>query len=93
MMKAYAVGDPDVRSVTILERYNSDSDEGSGDEDHINVVDLGSEATFLHVVELVKAGLSYRQVSEVIALTRSKISGARSVFRPATRQTASTPPD
>jgi hypothetical protein len=59
----YAADDPDVRSVTILENYDSDSDsdEGSGDEDHQGYVAyLGSEATYLHVVELVKAGLSYR---------------------------------
>jgi hypothetical protein len=37
----------------------------------------------------VKAGLSYRQVLEVISLTRSKISSARSLFEPVTRQTAS----
>jgi hypothetical protein len=86
--EAYAADDPDVRSVTILERYDSDSDEGSGDEDqHGYVADLGSK--FLHIVELVKAGLSYRQVFEVVALTRSKISGARTLFKPVTRQTAS----
>jgi hypothetical protein len=92
MVEEYAADDPDFRSVTILENYDSDSDsdEGSGDEDHQGyVADLGSEATFLHVVELVKAGLSYRQVSEGVALPRSKISGARSLFRPVMRQTAS----
>jgi hypothetical protein len=55
--------------VTILENYesDSDSDEGSGDEDHQGyVADLGSEATVLLVVELVKAGLSYRQEYEVV---------------------------
>jgi hypothetical protein len=91
--KEYAADDPDVRSVSILENCDSDSDsdEGTGDEDpQVYVADLGSEATFLHVVELVKAGLAYWQVSEVVALTRSKISGARSLFRPVTRQTAST---
>jgi hypothetical protein len=54
------------------------------------VADFGSEATFLHEVELVKAELFYRQVSEAVALTRSKISGARSLLRPVTRQTMST---
>jgi hypothetical protein len=55
--------------VTILENYDSDSDsdEGSGDGDHQGyVADLGSEATVLLAVELVKAGLSYRQESEVV---------------------------
>jgi hypothetical protein len=88
----YAADDPDVSSVTILENYDSDSDsdEGSGDEDHQGyVADLGSEATFLHAVELVKAWLSYRPASELVALNRSKISGARSRFRPVTRQMAS----
>jgi hypothetical protein len=37
--EAYAVDDPDVRSVRILERYDSDSDELSGDEDHQGYVD------------------------------------------------------
>jgi hypothetical protein len=69
-----------LRSVTILERYDIVSDEGSGVEDPQGYfADHGSEATFLHVVELVKAGLSYRQVSEAVALSRSKIFGSRSL--------------
>jgi hypothetical protein len=37
--EAYAADDPDVRSVRILERYGSDSDDGSGNEDHQGCVE------------------------------------------------------
>jgi hypothetical protein len=89
--KSYATDVPAVRSVSILEMDSSDSEEDSINQGWRGyIADLGSEATFLHLVELVKAGLSYRQVSEVVAPARSKISGACSLFKPVTRQTAST---
>jgi hypothetical protein len=37
--EAYAENDPDIRSVKILQRYDSDLDGGSGDEDHQGYVD------------------------------------------------------
>jgi hypothetical protein len=69
--------------VTVIVKYDSDSDKVSDDDEQQgNVADLSSEATFLPVVDLVNGwdGVYYRQVSEVVALTRSKTSGARSLL-------------
>jgi hypothetical protein len=50
---------------------------------------LDCRRTFMYCLSLIRFGLSYRQISSVMETMRSTFPGARSEFKPLTRQTAS----
>jgi hypothetical protein len=95
--RMFAADDPQLRLIKALQLVDgcgnadadhSDDDRGEGGVGPHYAATISSRATFLQVVELVKSGLSYRQVAEVMSLYRAIFSIVHSTRRPMTRQLA-----
>jgi hypothetical protein len=91
----FASEDPEVRCISALELEEVDSSDSDYNCDESNSVRLRDyiatisyRCTFIHVLDLVKIGLSYRQVEAVRSLTSSTIPKAMSMLKPISRQTA-----
>jgi hypothetical protein len=92
----FASDDPGVRYISALELEEVDSSDSDDNCDESNnvcrrgyIATISCRQTFTHVLDLVKTGLSYRQVEAVMFLTRRIIPKANLMLNRVSRQTAS----
>jgi hypothetical protein len=92
----FASDDPEVRFISALEleeAASSVSDENCDESSNVRrrgyIATIPCRRTFIHVLDLMKIGLLYRQVEAVMSLTRRTILIALSMMKPVSRKTAS----
>jgi hypothetical protein len=86
-----------VRLIPVLRPTPPADGDGSDSSDSVEdpsaaagfTAEIDCRRTFMYCVSLIRFGLSYRQISSVMETMRSTLPGARSEFKPVTRQTAS----
>jgi hypothetical protein len=90
----FASNNPEVRCISALaleEVDSSDTDDSCDESNNVRrrgyIATILCRRTFIHVLDLVKIGLSYRQVEASMSLARRIIPKAMSMLKPVSRQT------